>query len=323
MLKPLVLASRNWKVLLKSILYQALLLALIVALGYLMFGSLIDDVANVLRENHVGDFLSDTVHSVMAGDFDNQSFSQQLADLLESVRNAISSVHMPFGGVAMSYVLFCVIFIVYRLLVSLTDVAVACQLEEFMTSNAERPFTWFFIKKQGITWKFVLLQTACALPIDILIVSGCVGFYLLFLVAFNWWTVIPVAILGVLFYVARLTFFSFTLPSVACKSGSVRMAFKQGLARAPLRFWHVFWKTLVVVAVMAGVSLLSMLYIDNAIAKTVVSIVPSFVLFFYIKCINMVEYFRFDNRPFFYKRVYVEGTDRYNRRQQRREKRAK
>ncbi len=323
MIKPLVLASHNWKVLLKSLVYQALLLALIVALGYLIFGDLVDDIAKVLKDNNVADLLSDTINEIVAGEFDNEGFASRLSALIADLRNSISSLRLPFGGVTMSYVLLCVIFVVYRLFVSLTDVAAACQLEEFMTSNAERPFTWFVIKKQGATWKFALLQTAFALPMDILIVSGCIGFYLLFLLAFSWWTIIPVVILGVLFYVMRQTFFAYTLPSVVCSEGSVRIAFKRGLARAPQRFWHVFWKTLIIVCLMLAISVLSVIFIDNAILKTALSTVPDFILFFYLKCVNMVEYFRFDNRPFFYKRVEIEGTDRYNRKHASTAKRAR
>ncbi len=320
MIKPLVLASCNWKVLIKSIVYQMLLLALIVALGYLIFGNAVDDAVTIIHDNNVSDFVVESINSVIDGDFDSRQFATRLSELIAELRKSISSIRLPFGGVTMSYVLFCVIFVVYRLFVSLTDVAAACQLEEFMTSNAERPFSWFVIKKQGVTWKFVLLQTVFVLPVDILIVVGCMGFYVLFLLAFNWWTVIPVVIIAVALYVFRLTAFSFTLPSVVCNEGSVRRAFKQGLARSMLRFWSVFWQTLVVVCLMLATSVLCMMFIGNAIVKTAVSSLVNFVLFFYIKCINMVEYFRFDNRPFFYKRVEIEGTDRYNRKMARRSK---
>ncbi len=321
MLKPLVLASHNWKVLLKSLVYQALLLALVVALGYLIFGNLVDDMVKVVRENNVGQFLTETFNSVVDGKFDKEQFSARLGELISDVRKSLSSVRLPFGGVEMTCVLFCVLFVAYRVLVSLTDVAAGCQLEEFMTSNAERPFTWFVIKKQSATWQFALLQTALALPIDVLIVCGCVFLYLLLLIAFGWWTIFPVAASGLLLYTARQTFFGYTLPAVVCGEGSTRKAFKEGLACAPVRFWHLFWKTLVVILIMATLTVLSVLFIDNPV-WTLVANVPSFVLFFYLKCVNMVEYFRLKNRPFFYKRVEIEGTDRYNRRQARRAKRA-
>lgn len=324
MIKPLQLAAYNWKVLLKSILYQILLLALVIALGYLVFGDLVDDVTTVLRQNNFGEFISETVNSIVDASFNSDEFAARLGELINDLHASIGSLQLPFGGVTMSYVLFCVILVVYRLLVSLTDVAVCCQLDEFMTSNAERPFTWFVIKKQRQTWVFGLLQTVSALPADILIVCGCIGFYLLFLLAFNWWTVIPVAVLAVLFYAVRLSLFAFCLPETVCNSEqpSAR-AFKRGISKAILRFWHVFWKTLVVICIIIAVGLTCILTIDLPIVSAAVVSVVSFVLFFYLKCVNIVEYFRAENRPFFYKRVDIEGTDRYNRKQERLAKRGK
>lgn len=324
MIKPLQLAAFNWKVLLKSILYQILLLALVIALGYLIFGNLLDDVITVLRQDRFNDFVAETVNSVMGGTFDSEKFASRLGDLVTDLRGSISSVRLPFGGVTMSYVLFCVIFVAYRLFVSLADVATCCQLEEFMTSNAERPFSWFVIKKQRQTWLFSLFQTLLALPLDILIISGCIGFYLLFLLAFNWWTVIPVAVLAMLFYVARLSLFAFCLPSVVCNPDlSTRKAFKQGLSQSVIRFWQVFWKTLIVVGLMAAIGLVCILFVPSAIASAAITSVSGFVLYFYLKCVNIVEYFRAQNRPFFYKLVDIEGTDRYNRKQAKRSKHSK
>lgn len=324
MLKSLNLASHNWKALLKSILYQALLLALVIALGVVIFGGLIDDLVQIFNENHVNDFLYNNINSIVAGEFNSEQFAADLSAMIGNIRQTISSVRFPWGGVTMTYALVSVIFVLYRMLVSITDVAVGCQIEEFMTSNAERPFTWFFVKKQGRSWNFVLLQTALVLPLEILIICGSIGFYLLGMVAFSWWAIIPVAVLALLFYVARLSIFAYCLPSVVCQEElSTRKAFKQGISMAITRFWHIFWKTLVVVCIMAVISVISIMFIKNTVASAVMTTVPNFVLFFYLKCVNMVEYFRANNRPYFYKRVEIEGTERYNRIQARKTKRAK
>ena len=313
MLKSLSLASHNWKVLVKSIVYQILLLALVLALGYTLFGNLIDDFVRLFNDNHISDFFTDTINAIIEGEFDSKLFTEQLNEVISNVQDGISSVRHPFGVMELTYVLFVAIVVLYRMLVSITDVAVECQLEEFMTSNASRPFTWFFFKKQGRSWQFVLMQTALCLPLDILVVTGSVGFYLLFLIAFNWWTIIPVCVIALLMYAVRLTVFAFCLPSVACEDMPTRDAFKHGLSLITKRFWRVFYKTLIVVALMSVVSVLSLLFIQNTWVKTLVSIVPNFVLYFYLKCVNIVDYFRTDNRPFFYKRIDIEGTDRYNR----------
>lgn len=324
MIKPLRLASHNWRVLLKSIIYQVVLLALVIALGILIFGNLVDEVLRVWGENNVNDFLNNSLNSLFAGEFDSDVFTSELSALIVNLRESISAIQHPWGGVVLPYLVICVMFVVYRLLVSITDVTVDCQLDEFMTSNASRPFTWYFFKKQGKTWKFALLQTAFNLPLDVLIICGSIGFYLLFMLAFNWWTIIPVAIIAVLFYVVRLSLFAFCLPAVACEQElSTRAAFKRGLSLIVNRFWHVFWKTLIVVILMATISLISILFIDNTLVSAIMTTVPNFVLFFYLKCVNIVEYFRADNRPFFYKRVDIEGTERYNRRLGKRAKRNK
>ena len=314
MFKPLCIATFNWKVLIKSILYQILLLALVLALGFTIFGRLIDEMIQLINDNHIAEFASNTISSIINGEFDSAEFTTNLNEVISNLQEGISSLHHPYGVMEISYVLFVLIVVLYRLFVSLTDVSVTCQLDEFMTSNATRPFTWFFFKKQGRTWQFALLQTAFALPLDILIVTGSIGFYLLFLIAFNWWTIIPVAVITLLLYALRLTTFAFCLPSVSCEDMPTREAFRHGLSLIFRRYWRVFWKTLIVVCLMVVVSVLA-LYIQNTWIMSIVFTIPNFVLFFYLKCINMVEYFQADNRPFFHKRLYIEGTEKYNRRQ--------
>lgn len=312
MIKSLSLATFNWKVLLKSILFQILLLALILALGFTIFGNTIDDLIKVINDNHIADFVSQTISAIVGGEFDSAMFATQLTELIESVQEGFSSIRHPYGVMTLTYVVFVLMVVLYRLLVSLPDVTVACQLDEFMTSNANRPFIWFFFKRLGAAWKFALLQTALALPLDILILSGSVGFYLLFLIAFNWWTIIPVCVIAIFLYAVRLTFFAFCLPATVSET-SVRKSFQAGLSLIIKRFWRVLWKTLIVVCLMVVVSVLSIMFIANTWVMSITLTIPNFVLFFYLKCINTVEYFQADNRPFFHKRVDIEGTDRYNK----------
>ena len=313
MLKPLSITAFNWKVLIKSILCQILMLALMLALGFTVFGNLIGDAIRFVNENHVTDLLYKLINAILGGEFDGAAFTEELNQVSSNLRDGIAQLRHPFGVIELTYVVFVLFVVLYRLLVSLTDVTVTCQLDEFMTSNASRPFTWFFFKKQSQSWKFALLQTAIALPLDVLIITGSLGFYLIFLIAFNWWTIIPVCVIALLLYAIRLTFFAFCLPAVVCSDLKPRDAFKLGLSQIVNRFWHVFWKTLIVTCLMVVISVLSIMYISNTWVMTVVLTIPNFVLFFYLKCINVVEFFQANNRPFFYKRVDIEGTDRYNR----------
>lgn len=318
MIKSLSIAANNWKVLLKSLFCQVLVLALMLAFVITAFGGLASDILRVITESNVVDFIGTTAQSIINGTFNSAEFTAQLNTLIVTLQSNISSINYPWGGgVTLSYIVVFFTLLAYRLFVSYTDVTVACQIEEFMTSNASRPFLWFLLKKQGRTWKFSVLQLLCCLPLDVLIITGALGLYLLFLIAFGWWTIIPIGLLIVVLYAARQTVFAFCLPAVACEDMHTRKAFVKGLSLIAFRFWHVFWKNLIVIFLMVAISLVSILYVENGWARTVVLTVPNFVLFFYLKCINFVEYFKANDRPYFHKYVLIEGTDRYNRKQKR------
>lgn len=317
MLKPLSIASYNWKVLLKSLFCQMLVLALMLAFVIIVFGGFASDVLRVITETKVTDFISSTMSQIFDGTFNSTTFTNELNTLITNLQDSIKSIKYPWGGATLSYIVVFLTMIVYRLFVSYTDVTVACQIDEFMTSNAERPFLWFLLKKQGRTWQFSCLQLLCCLPLDILIITGALGIYMLFLIAFGWWTIIPVVVFMVLLYAVRQTFFAFCLPAVASEDMPCVKAFKQGVSQIVMRFWRVFWKNLVVICLMVAISLVAIMLIDNSWAQTAMITVPNFVLFFYIKCINMTEYFEANKRPYFHKRVAVEGTELYNKRQQR------
>lgn len=325
MIKSLSLAAFNWKVLLKSLFCQVLVLAILAAFGVTVFGDLARDVMRVLSESNLREFANSTIASIMSGNFNSADFTTELNAVISNIQANISSIHYPFawGGATLSYIVVVLALLVYRLFVSYTDVTVECQLEEFMTSNASRPFIWFLLKKQGRTWAFSSLQLLCAVPLDLLIITGCLGLYLTFLIAFGWWTIIPVLVIALLMYSVRQTIFAFCLPAVVCETDmSARQAFKYGASRIVFRFWRVFWKTLIVISLMAVICTLAIMYIYNSIWCTLVITVPNLLLFFCLKCVNIVEYFDSHNRPYFYKRVVIEGTDRYNRRLARKNKRS-
>ena len=315
MIKSLSIASCNWRVLLKSLFCQVLVLVLMLAFLITAFGALAGDILRVVTDNHITDFIQSTVSGIISGDFNSANFSAELTTLINTLREDVKSIRWPWGGVTASYIVVFLVLIAYRLFVSYTDVTAACQIEEFMTSNASRPFLWYLFKKQGKTWKFSCLQALLALPLDILIVTGSLGIYLLFLIAFGWWTIIPTAILLVLLYTARQTIFAFCLPAVVTEDMPTRKAFKYGLSQIVNRFWRVFYKTLIVMCLMLVITVVGLLYIENSWAQTAVITVPNLILFFYLKCVNMTEYFEANKRPYFHKSMYIEGTDRYNRKQ--------
>lgn len=318
--KILSLSAHNWKVMLKALFCQVVILALILALGFLVFGGVLDELVKVVQAGGWGDFISETVISISDGTFSGTAFSGSLAYCIEQTRAAIESIPNMWDRVEWSYISVIVLFLVYRMLVSFSDVPVSFQLYEYMTSNTARPFTWYFVKKFGESCRFVLLQTVISVLLDLLIVAGGVTICLVFVTMLKWWTIIPGILITVFLYSMRQAYCAFWLPSIATENMGIRQSLINGLTVIPKRFWRVFWKTFLIIVVMAAITVVSVVFLDDYVAKLILATVPNLCLFFLLKCVNMAEYFEATERPYFFKTVYVEGTDRYNRRKQRMER---
>ncbi|MCM1290253.1 MAG: hypothetical protein NC132_04550 [Corallococcus sp.] len=322
--KSLSLSVYNWKVLLKALVCQVLILALVVAFCYLIFGGFVDDIMKIFASGNWGKLATDTFEAIGNGTFDSAVFAEQLRQSLEELIKSIQSIPNIWNRVEVSYVSFVLIICLYRLLISFSDVTVGFQLHEFMTANTARPFLWFFIKKQGESWRFVLLQTLITMPLDFLLIAGGVGLGLVLCLFFGIWALVPTVLIVLVLYALRQTLFAFWLPAlVADEDGKVTGALKKGLSVIPYRFGQVFWKWLLGSFLIFAVTALSAIFIRNPVIMMAVGALPSFILYYVLKCVNFAEYFAHFNRPFFYKRLDVEGTERYNKKEERRARREK
>ena len=312
--KSLRLSACNWKVLLKSVVCQAVVFAVVLALCTTMFGGIVGQIADAFKKSGVVDFVNQTLTRIADGTFDPTEFSNGVQNIVSAFQQAIAEVQNVWGHVEVTYILLLLVMCAYRMLIAMTDVTVDCQLEEFMTSNASRPFSWFFFKKQGETWLFALWQMLLTLPLDLTIIFGCLGFYLLFLATFRWWTIIPIAFIAVLLYSARLTLFAFCLPAIVTEHDKTTgQAFRHGLSTVFNCFWRVYVKTMLVVLLIVAIFTVSVVFVTDPILMAVLAVLPNFILFFWLKNINMVEYFEATGRPYFSKLMTIEGTDRYNK----------
>ena len=323
--KTLRIALVNWKAFLKSLLFQALSLALFVALATFAFGSLAQDVLNAFQSNGVNDTIAHTMQSLVNGTFNVEHFiNEDMSALTMSIKQAFESVPNMWNRVEVSVIICIVVFLIYRFLVSCTDIAVGYQIDEFMSSNTARPFTWFLFKKAGRSIVFVGLQLLLALVFDTLIIAGSISMGILCLIIFGWWAIIPVILIGVVLYAIRHTIMAFCLPSVVCNdSQKVGIAFRDGLSMVIKNFGKVFGRTLLVVAVLVVTSAIAYLFNENRLIALAISAVVNFVLFFIIKCLNFVLYYEANNKPYFFKPILLEGTEQYNRKQNRKNKKQK
>ncbi len=311
--KALVLSAYNWKVMLKALVCQVLILASVAALCFLIFGGLVEDCLQIFSDVNLGVFLSETIQSIMNAEFDINEFSAKLSEVVEQTRDAIESIPNIWNRVEVSYVACICLFLLYRMLVSFSDLSAGYQIQEFMTSNARRPFLWYFVKKFTDSLKFVCLQTLLALPLDIFVILVSLGICVSFAIFIGWRSVIPAIVVLLILYSARHAYFAFWLPTATTEDLSVSESLTKGVSLIPYRFWNVFWKTFVIVCVMAACISLSLVFTQNSVIKFILCTVPNLVLFFILKCVNFVEYFTATNRAFFYKKVGVEGTEYFNK----------
>ena len=313
--KTLRIALVNWQAFVKSLLFQVLSLALFVALATFVFGPITQDVLNAFQSNGVNDTIAHTVQSLVNGTFNVDHFiNEDLSSLTMSIKQAIESVPNMWNRVEVSVIICIVVFLIYRFLVSCTDIAVGYQIDEFMSSNSARPFTWFLFKKAGRSVAFVGLQLLLALVFDTLIIGASITMGIICMLIFGWWAIIPVALIAVVLYAMRHTVMSFCLPSVVCNdSQKVGIAFRDGLALVIKNLGKVFGRTLLVVAVLVVTSAVAYLFNENRLIALAISAVVNFVLFFIIKCLNFVLYYEVNNQPYFFKPILLEGTEQYNR----------
>lgn len=315
--KALGVSVHNWKVMVKALFCQLLIIALVITCANLLFSDLSQQVSQIMESLQLGEFFRTVITDISEGSFNSSEFAVQLQDMIDRITQSIQSLPNFLNRVELSYIIAIIIVCIYRMLVSATDVTVAYQLNEFMTSNARRPFTWYFFKKFGKSLRFTLLQFVISGPMDLLIIFGVAGFYVMFLVAFRWWAIIPALLLGLVLYTIRHVFLAFWLPTIAATDAvSVYNALRDGIAKLMYCFWKVFWKNFVilltVVLLSVGVVILTRNLpetLNTSMVTLVATSIISLVGFFTMKCVNMAEYFKANNRPFFYKRFNVYGTE--------------
>ena len=313
--KTFRIALANWKVLIKSLIFQFLSLALFVSLASFAFGPLVEDVIQAFQSNGVSETIAHTVQSLAQGTFNTEHFlNEDLKTLVLSIKTAFESVPNIWNRVEISVAICIAVYLLSRFLGSFTDVAVGYQIDEFMSSNTERPFSWFLLKKAGKSVAFVGLQMLLAIVADTLIIGASVAMAIICMLIFGWWAIIPVIVIGVLLYAIRHGLMAFCLPSVVYNDASkVGPAFRQGLANAIQNFRKILPRTLLVIAVMVVTSAIAYLFNENRWIALAISSAVNFLLFFVIKCLNFVLYYECNTHPYFYKRILLEGTEQYNR----------
>lgn len=313
--KTVRIALVNWKTFLKSLLFQALSLALLVALMTFAFGSLAQEVLTAFRSTGADETISHILQSLLDGTFNADHFiNEDMKTLIVNIKQSLESVSNVWNRVEVSVIVCAVAFLFYRFLVSCTDITVGYQIDEFMSSNSARPFTWFLFKKAGRSIRFVGLQMLLAIILDALIFSSGMAMAVICMAVFGLWAIIPVLLFSIVLYAMRHSFMAFCLPSVVYNDTQrVSTAFRKGITESINNFGKILGRTLLIILLMVVTTALSYLFNQNRFIVLTVSALINFVLFYIIKCLNFVLYYESNNYPYFFRPILLEGTEQHNR----------
>lgn len=312
----LKIALINWRTMIKSVFIQLLVFAIVVALCLWAFNGLFVSISALIEDIDFDGAVTTMFEEITSGTLSSRQLIDNVVAIVERVVEAVNEVPNFIGRINLSYLLAIGILCVYRMTIGCCDVSVMCQVTEFMTSNSFRPFSWYFFKKIVLSIKFLFWQFLIATAFDLLVICSGMGLYVVMLPIFHSAALIIALILTVALYVARQALFAFWLPVIIADSQKKPLkALNTALCKIPNRFWNVFWKYLVAIAVSLscwlGIIALR-LYCGISSYWMFISTAMTFFSFYVIKCIAVTEYFEDSKRQYFTVRIKLPKSSEVN-----------
>ncbi len=319
----LSVACNNLRVMLRAVVVQLVVVALVLAIVIALFGDIFADVLTFIDNIGFSNFIVQTVNSIGNGTFNVDEFTANFESVANAILEGLGGFSRLSNVAIISYLVAFGFVFLYRVLVSLPDVATVYQISEFMTSNARRPFFWCFSKKMVNALVFSLTQFAVTAPLDLALIFITVGTYVLLLPAFKYALVFALVVF-VCLYAMRTAFFAFWLPVYTEGEGtvSVREALHLAVSKGVYVFSRLFAHTLLAILIALVFDALAILFIPLQSVALAVALLVSLVCFYYLKCLSLVAYYGCENRQYFVNFVEIEGTESYIKKQQRQLKRA-
>lgn len=300
--KSLRLSLTCWKTMVKGLLMQLLVLFLVVALSVFLFGNLTTEIITAFENLGISKTISDTVQSIVSHTLTLDTISQLVSDLAKGVGGVIESIPNLFNRIEFAYVIFVLILCLMYFLITLPSMPVNYALGEFMQTNAKRPITWYVFKKLGKNLAYVGYRMIYEGIFNMLIFFSFVGFYITSSIVLSHYALYFALFIALVLYSAKTTFFAFWLPTLTTNEISVRRSMSQSIATVITRFWHVFYKIIIVQVVTLEVILLLNYFMPHPLTVAL-SLVLLSISNYVTQCVSMVEYFEATGKNYFYKKL--------------------
>ncbi len=302
------IASRNLKLLGKTFLTQLITLAIVVGLAFVSLHETISGVVDTLNRTGVLLQLQNVVNTLFTGNFEMALFEQAVADLLHSIEAAVSAVPDFYAKFTLSYMSFFMALAIGKYLNGFADLPICYCLNEFMSASVGGQYVWAYFKHFGSSALYYLMYMLLTFPLEMLIFTGAIGAYLLFLSPLGLTGIILTLVLVLLFYAGRITLFSMWLPTFIDEGSGVKKSLKSGLKNAIDVFPSVYWKTLALVAGAFALMLTALLTLPLGWFAGI-TVVLFLLAYFLLKCLSMVEYYSLKGKKYFKTQMHVELKD--------------
>lgn len=306
--KTLSIAAYNWALLVKTLVVQSIMIAIVVGICMIFIQPIFNTTLAIIEQLEIGFFVDTIVSDISGGNYDSAAIATIVTDKFAQLKTILDEMPDYFNRVELSYLLLLGLLCLYRMMISSADVSVGYTLAEFMSTNAKRPFSWYFLIELRQSLSFAFFQFLIAFPLDFVVFFSMVGFYVLFLTAFGWVTIIPALVVGLILFSLRNAMLAFWLPSITVEKMTVRKALANNFSVLSKGFGRVFLKNLAVFAIMT-LFLVVVNYFFLSVIAVICSAIFSLIAYYILKCINMVEYFNVQQLPYFSKKISIYGVD--------------
>ena len=300
--KALRLSLTCWKTMLKGLVMQLCTLFFMVAVSVFLFGNLTTEILTELENMGISQTISNLMQSMVSGTLTAEMVTQFVSELSNGISGVIDAIPNLFNRIEFAYLIFVLILCLLYILVTLPSMPINYAIGEFMQTNAKRPITWYVFKKFKQNMGYVGYRMIFEGVFNMLILFSFVGFYILSSIVLSHYALYFALFVAIVLLSAKSTLLAFWLPTLTTTNLPTRRSMSQGIATVITRFWHVFYKIIIVyVIAMELVVLLNYFWLHEV--TVIVSLALLFVAGYVVKCICMVEYFDATNRKFFYKKL--------------------
>ncbi|MBR5251172.1 MAG: hypothetical protein IKV38_04045 [Clostridia bacterium] len=313
--KTFSLVGSNYVTHLKSLAFQVLLIALVVALFGLFFADFGTTIVNAVTEEKLiaqaQNLLADLVNW---SEHTEREFLRDLDNFVNSIVEIVSSIPDFFNRIILAvWFLLVAVYCTY-FFTGMIQFANSYCINQFMTSNVRSIYSWVFFKgfKEGA--KISAISALYAMFLDIAILMTSIGSYVVFFSSWGAWGVLISIFLFMVLICLRKSLFAYLLPIYVNNNYTLKPAMKENMSFVFDNFHKVFLNTLIIGAVGVILALAFLAIFKVVVVAVILTLFISFMSYV-LTCNYFVSFYQTTKKSYFVKKVKIavleDGVDNF------------